>query len=189
MILWWKRILANDFMLEKDLVKWFYEGKGFWKMILWKRIWLNDFGKWFQQNDFGPIIFAFYLFIGFRRKRKRQMSHDVTFLHFWKISENLKKLNTRSEKSSMMCNGQSDWNGTVVLKYIYIYMVYNYPWSLDTEEQFLMSRLWQGWICSFFCCRRKVRQDKVCRHLNYVFNCPGTLDIKKKILGTRFWQE
>jgi hypothetical protein len=25
MILWWKRILANDFMLEKDLGKLFYE--------------------------------------------------------------------------------------------------------------------------------------------------------------------
>jgi len=58
MILWWKRILGNDFM-EKDLVKWFYSGKGFWEMILWKRIWLNDFmvekdfGKWFYGNGFG----------------------------------------------------------------------------------------------------------------------------------------
>ncbi len=28
----------------------------------------NDFGL----NDFGPIIFVFYLFIGFRRKKKRR---------------------------------------------------------------------------------------------------------------------
>jgi len=34
----------------------------------------------------------------------------------------------------------------------------------------------------FFCCRRKVRQDKVCAPLNHVFSCPGTLDIKKKKL-------
>ncbi len=45
--------------MEKDLVKWFYSGKGFWEMILWKRIWLNDFivekdfGKWFYGKGFG----------------------------------------------------------------------------------------------------------------------------------------
>jgi len=32
-----------------------------------------------------------------------------------------------------------------------------------------------------FCCKRKVRQDKVCAPLNHVFICPETLDIKKKI--------
>jgi len=129
-------------------------------MILWcKKILANDC----QLNDVGPIIFALYLFIGFRRKRKRgqmcvlshfnHFSHDVTFLHFWKISENL---NTRSEKS------QPKWLKWYSSVDIYIYMVYNYPWSLDTEEQFLMSRPWQGCICLFFCYRRKVRQDKVC---------------------------
>ena len=68
MILWCKTILANDFMLEKDLGKLFYGGKGFWQMIyvgkefrqivLWKRIWLNDFivekdfGKWIYEKGF-----------------------------------------------------------------------------------------------------------------------------------------
>jgi hypothetical protein len=46
-------------MVEKDFGKWFYVGKGFRQMILWKRIWLNDFivetdfGKWIYGKGFG----------------------------------------------------------------------------------------------------------------------------------------
>jgi len=50
----WKRIWLNDFIVETDFGKWIY-GKGFKEMILWKRIWLNDF---IVETDFGKWIYG-----------------------------------------------------------------------------------------------------------------------------------
>ena len=86
--LWWKRILEKDFMLEKDLVKWFYDGKRFWKKILWCKKILDQ--------SYLPFI---YILVSEEREREAKcvylshfnyFSHDVTFLHFWKISQNQK---------------------------------------------------------------------------------------------------